>query len=365
MGKKLSDMTLEELWQLFPIFLTEHRKEWTSWYEEERGLLTSLLPEALSVNHIGSTAIESIWAKPIIDILIEFPGLEEMRNACGILVSNGYINMSDTPKRISLNKGYTENGFAEKVFHIHLRLTGDNDEILFRDYLNAHPEEAKGYEELKLRLWREYEHNREAYTNSKTDFVRSIVTKAIEELNSEMLDIVDGDGNPTGETVKRGLAHLKGIRHRTSHVWLLRRKSGKVQILLQKRCMTKASFPGCYDISSAGHIPAGFDYKESAVRELKEELGIDVDQDELIECGDRTVVWDDCFNGVPFHDRQRSRVFALWKDHEEEELSLQAEELESVIWMDFDECIKAVRDNTIKHCIYLGELDMVKAALGK
>jgi len=176
----------------------------------------------------------------------------------------------------------------------------------------------------------------------------------------EILDIVDENGNPIGETVEREKARAEGIMHRTSHVWLLRKRSGKVQILLQKRCETKETFPGCYDISSAGHIPAGKDFAESAIRELKEELGITASADELILCGDRTVIWDDNFHGKPFHDRQYSRVFALWRDINEEEFSLQKEEVDSVLWMDLDECMEAVEKNLIKHCIYLGELEIVK-----
>ena len=180
----------------------------------------------------------------------------------------------------------------------------------------------------------------------------------------EILDVVDESGNPTGQRVERKKAHAEGIMHRTSHVWLLRKRHGKVQILLQKRCETKDSFPGCYDISSAGHIPAGIDFVESAIRELKEELGISVSRDELIFCGDRIVIWDDCFNGILFHDRQYSRVFILWRDMDEKEFIIQKEEVDSVMWMNMDECIAAVEDNRIKHCIYTGELKMVLDACG-
>lgn len=176
----------------------------------------------------------------------------------------------------------------------------------------------------------------------------------------ELLDIVDEYGNPTGETVERGKAHLEGIRHRTSHVWLLREKNGKVQILLQKRCETKDSFPGCYDISSAGHIPAGVGFAESAIRELKEELGISVQEADLVLCGDKVYGEDNCFHGIPYHDRQYSRIFCLWNDTDEEDFVIQKEELDSVSWFDLDECMEAVRNNTIKHCIYIDELQMVE-----
>lgn len=76
----------------------------------------------------------------------------------------------------------------------------------------------------------------------------------------EMLDIVDENGVPTGQSVPRTTAHAEGLRHRTSHVWIVRRKNGRVQVLLQMRCAAKDSYPGCYDISSAGHIPAGAEF---------------------------------------------------------------------------------------------------------
>ena len=69
MGKKLSEMSLEELWQLFPIFLTEYQTSWKEWYSEEEIFLKKAIPSARK-SHIGSTAIGSIWAKPIIDILL-------------------------------------------------------------------------------------------------------------------------------------------------------------------------------------------------------------------------------------------------------------------------------------------------------
>ena len=171
MGKKLTEMSLEELWQLFPIILTEHKDEWPARFEEEKEILISLLPKNVAIHHIGSTAIKGIWAKPIIDILIEVPNENDLVTVKDKLVSNGYICMHQEEKRISLNKGYTENGFAEKVFHIHLRTAGDNAEIRFRDLLNSDEKLAKQYEKLKLDLWKKYEHDRDGYTNAKTEFI--------------------------------------------------------------------------------------------------------------------------------------------------------------------------------------------------
>ncbi|MDE7291388.1 MAG: GrpB family protein [Treponemataceae bacterium] len=177
MAKNLSEMSLEELWQLFPIFLTEHRDCWKIWYAEEKTALEKIIPNAV-INHIGSTAISSIWAKPIVDILVEVPKKCDLAAFKNLLAENGYICMSQSAARLSFNKGYTENGFAEKVFHLHLRFIGDNDELYFRDYLVEHPDIAREYEKLKLTLWKKFEHDRDGYTAAKTEFVQKYTNEA-------------------------------------------------------------------------------------------------------------------------------------------------------------------------------------------
>jgi len=178
MGKKLSEMSLEELWQLFPIFLTEYQTCWKEWYSEEKIFLKQAIPQIARISHIGSTAIGSIWAKPIIDILVEVPKESKLSDYKDLLVNSGYICMAQNANSISFNKGYTENGFAEKVFHLHLRYIGDNNELYFRDYLIGHPDIAGEYEKMKLKLWKEYEHNRDEYTNAKTEFIQKYTEKA-------------------------------------------------------------------------------------------------------------------------------------------------------------------------------------------
>lgn len=180
MKKELSDMTLEELWQLFPIVLVEHRACWKQWYQEEAERLRTILPDSVVIHNIGSTAISGIWAKPIIDLLVEadataFSSISEQ------LEQNGYLCMAQERNRMDFNRGYTPDGFAERVFHLHLREYGDHDELYFRDYLNEHPEIAKDYERLKLSLWKRYEHDRDGYTESKTDFIRKYTMLAKKE----------------------------------------------------------------------------------------------------------------------------------------------------------------------------------------
>ena len=174
MKKKLEDMTLEELWQIFPIFLVEHRPEWADWYQEESQSLLSQLPDGLvkRIAHVGSTAIPGIWAKNIVDILLEVGSKEDLAVLVEILKAKGWRVMFQDADQCGLNKGYTDDGFADRVFHLHLRLVGDHDELYFRDYLLDHPEIAKDYEQLKLGLWKQFEHDRKSYTDAKTDFIQ-------------------------------------------------------------------------------------------------------------------------------------------------------------------------------------------------
>lgn len=180
--KPLSEMSLEELWQLFPIILSAHDPNWKRYYEEEKDLLTRNFGDMIvRISHIGSTAVEGLIAKPTVDILLEVtpdPSPETVRE---IAAKCGYTVMSarSAPEfRLDLCKGYTPQGFADKVFHLHIRHPGDWDEIVFRDYLRQNPAKAAEYAELKRSLQKRFEHDRDAYTEAKGDFIRACVKEA-------------------------------------------------------------------------------------------------------------------------------------------------------------------------------------------
>lgn len=175
----------------------------------------------------------------------------------------------------------------------------------------------------------------------------------------EIFDVVDEKGEPTGETVEREIAHRDGIRHRTAHLWLVRKKNGVMQVLLQKRSDNKDSHPGCYDRSSAGHIPAGMGYEESAIRELKEEIGVDAKVTDLHYIGTRQVVFEEIFHGKIFKENQITKVYMIWKDIDVSDLVLQEEEVSAAIWMDLDECIEKMTKNIIPHSVHPEELTML------
>ncbi|CCV64383.1 conserved hypothetical protein (UPF0157) [Alteracholeplasma palmae J233] len=176
MKKKLSEMTLKELWELFPIFLVPHKSEWEKWFSDEKTPLTDLLG-VNKIEHIGSTAISTIYAKDIVDIMIIVEE-NEFAHVVDKLKGNNYILMNQKNGRATFNKGYTPEGFADRVFHIHVRKTNDIDELYFRDFLIEHEDISKAYESLKLKLWKIYEHDRDGYTEAKTEFINNITSEA-------------------------------------------------------------------------------------------------------------------------------------------------------------------------------------------
>lgn len=178
---------------------------------------------------------------------------------------------------------------------------------------------------------------------------------------SEYFDIRNWDGSLTGEKKERKLVHRDGDIHGTSHIWIFRKndRTGSADVLLQKRSKDKDAFPGCYDTSSAGHIPSGGDFLESALRELFEELGIAAGPEELHFLFLHRQTVDTRFYGERFYDRQVSAVYVYVRDIPAEEFHLQKEEVESVCWMDYRECRKHVEEREPDFCIHPEEYKKV------
>lgn len=181
----------------------------------------------------------------------------------------------------------------------------------------------------------------------------------------ELFDEIEEDGSRTGLVKERGVVHEDGTLHATVHTWIVRPndKSG-YDLLLQKRSRRKDSNPGCWDISSAGHIEAGHGYLESALRELKEELGIEADTEQLREIGTRRCGFESEFYGRPFRDNELSMIYIYQEPVDIKKLILQESEVSEVAWMDYTECLRKVADHSFQNCIYEDELNMVGKALG-
>lgn len=178
-SKELHKMTLEQLGQLFPIIIQNYSDKWSDFYQSESKLIIDSFSQSdiVRIDHIGSTAIPGLKAKPTIDILLQVSERIDIHKIEKVFKSLGYhINehLDNPPPHLTFVKGYTKHGFKGQSYHVHIRYKGDWDEIRFRDYLINHKEIAKDYENIKLELADKYGNDREAYTDSKTDFIEKI-----------------------------------------------------------------------------------------------------------------------------------------------------------------------------------------------
>ena len=167
----------------------------------------------------------------------------------------------------------------------------------------------------------------------------------------EYLDICEENGLPTGRTVSRDEAHREGILHRTAHVWIVREAEGRHQVLLQKRSMEKESFPGFYDTSSAGHIPAGVEPLPSALRELREELGIEAAPEDLSYAGQFRIRYEKEFHGRLFKDNEVTSVYVYEKPVDAGSLTLQESEVDEVRWFGLEEVQAEIRGSRKRFCV--------------
>jgi len=135
---------------------------------------------ALRIDHIGSTAIPGLDAKPIIDVQISVATFEPVEVYRLLLEGLGYVFRADNPDR---TKRYFRETSGQRRTHIHVRRAGSWAEqfaLLFRDYLRAQPGEARRYAALKYALAEKYQTDREAYTEAKEPLIWEIMVNASE-----------------------------------------------------------------------------------------------------------------------------------------------------------------------------------------
>ncbi|MBQ6222780.1 MAG: NUDIX domain-containing protein [Solobacterium sp.] len=175
----------------------------------------------------------------------------------------------------------------------------------------------------------------------------------------EWFDITDEQGNPTGKIVDRETAHREGIMHRCADIWVVREHDGRTEVLLQKRSRNKDSFPGRYDTSSAGHIQAGDEPLPSAIREFKEELGIEARPEELAFAGTFRIKYEKEFYGRIFKDNEVAFVYVYQKEVDLQDIHVQEEEVENVAWFALDDVYQACLRKDDAYCVPLRGLELL------
>lgn len=160
--------------------LVSYQPAWKKLFEEEVARLRLALGNrCLQIEHIGSTAIEGMDAKPIIDILVAVDDLSAAGKLVPILKKLGYAlkEDDDVPERIFFRKGPPN----RRTHHLSLTepaTTYWKQHLLFRDYLREHPEMAEQYRQLKRRLAEQYPNDRRLYASGKKGFIEKVMSLA-------------------------------------------------------------------------------------------------------------------------------------------------------------------------------------------
>lgn len=169
-----------------PVQIIPYDPSWPDRYEAEKSVLLEALGERIhgGIHHVGSTAVPGLSAKPVIDIMAGVRNLDEVRSCLPLLDRIGYCFFPCRDFMLWFCKPFPH----RRSHHLYLMERDQpewRDRIAFRDYLRGHPEARAEYTALKTSLARTLTSDREAYTEAKTEFVRSILQKAVKEARPE------------------------------------------------------------------------------------------------------------------------------------------------------------------------------------
>jgi GrpB-like predicted nucleotidyltransferase (UPF0157 family) len=182
MQKDLSAMTRAQLGRLFPIRICPYDPAWPQLFcaESQKLARAAGRENVAGIEHIGSTAVPGLSAKPVVDILMMVKKNTDLRALRQNLEKAGYA-FSAQPDRpaphMMFMKGYGPAGYTGQAYHLHIRYPGRQDETVFRDRLRAHPKEAAAYARLKAALAAKYRFDRDGYTRAKTAFIRGLLAQ--------------------------------------------------------------------------------------------------------------------------------------------------------------------------------------------
>lgn len=165
------------------VIIVEYDPRWPILFEQEAAQIWQVLGKDLvvAIEHIGSTAVPGLAAKPIIDLMVGVNSLLIARAAVPLLETIGYVYWRENPHpgRMFFVKGMPPFG-VQRTHHLHIvEAYGEFwQRLLFRDYLRSHPLEAQRYEALKRDLAKRFHSDRESYTNGKSEYIQSVMEKA-------------------------------------------------------------------------------------------------------------------------------------------------------------------------------------------
>ncbi len=169
-----------------PVIIVDYDPRWPRFYDEEKtNILRVIGPMVVGIEHIGSTAVPGLAANPIIDILLGVKHLSDATWCIQPLRTLGYEYVPEDEKSIPdqryFRKGKVQGTEQGSTHHLHIVEAGGDSwspHLLFRDYLRAHPEEARRYVDLKKTLTARFGSDRKSYADAKADYFQEIVARA-------------------------------------------------------------------------------------------------------------------------------------------------------------------------------------------
>jgi GrpB-like predicted nucleotidyltransferase (UPF0157 family) len=166
-----------------PVVIVDHNPQWPSLYEQEKSLLLGAIGHIVAaIEHIGSTAVPGLGAKPIIDIMIGLHQLDDAVECIPRLQSLGYQYVPEFEAAIPERRFFRKGPDEARSHHIHMVERASDfweRHLLFRDYMRAHPEEAWRYQQLKQELAARFGSDRDGYSHAKAPFIQAVLAKAI------------------------------------------------------------------------------------------------------------------------------------------------------------------------------------------
>jgi isopentenyl-diphosphate delta-isomerase type 1 len=157
---------------------------------------------------------------------------------------------------------------------------------------------------------------------------------------AEYFNILDENGKNTGKSKIRAEVHRDGDWHRSIDIWIINPQN---ELLIQKRAMQKESYPGLWEVSCSGHVVAGEKSLESAVRELKEELGVEVEPEKLQFLFEDKEI--NITNNGTFINKEFKEIYLLKLDWPAEKYTVQKEEVEAVKYISQENLKETIRAN--------------------
>jgi len=172
-------------------------------------------------------------------------------------------------------------------------------------------------------------------------------------MSKEYFDILDENGNKTGKIKLRCEVHKDGDWHKAIHIWIINNKG---DILLQRRCATKDSNPNMLDISCAGHLTAGDNSLSGAIRELKEELNLDIQQEDLqfIKTLKRSSKYTETFINNEFDD-----LYILRTNKSIDDMKFQEEEISELFFVPYKKFKDMVNNKQPDLLMHTEEFDIL------